>query len=157
MTRRQLTDAQWKFIGSYLPIGRFGPYPERLREQFEGMIWRLRSSAPVEGDALRVRPVGHRLRTFSGLAGRRCLLRGLADTEDRTRDLLSEVLAHQADHQHRRLVQPDRRGLSARPHDLAAQLRAPPVQQNPLPAVKPRASMSTIFEQSKGVRMAGTV
>ncbi|MET8221305.1 transposase, partial [Streptomyces hirsutus] len=44
MTRRQLTDEQWKFIEPYLPIGRFGPYPERLREQFEGVIWRFRSS-----------------------------------------------------------------------------------------------------------------
>ncbi len=45
VTRRQLTDAQWKFIEPYLPIGRYGPYPERLREQFEGVIWRFRSSA----------------------------------------------------------------------------------------------------------------
>lgn len=44
MTRRQLTNAQWKFIELYLPIGRYGPYPERLREQFEGVIWRFRSS-----------------------------------------------------------------------------------------------------------------
>ncbi|THA43898.1 IS5 family transposase [Streptomyces sp. A1136] len=53
MTRRQLTNAQWKFIEPFLPIGRYGPYPERLREQFEGVIWRFRSSAqwremPVE-------------------------------------------------------------------------------------------------------------
>ncbi len=45
MTRRQLTDEQWKFIEPYLPIGEYGPYPERLREQFEGVIWRFRSSA----------------------------------------------------------------------------------------------------------------
>ncbi|MFE4356718.1 transposase, partial [Kitasatospora sp. NPDC056800] len=45
MTRRQLTDEQWKLIEPYLPIGRFGPYPERLREQFEGVIWRFRCSA----------------------------------------------------------------------------------------------------------------
>ncbi|GHJ98162.1 hypothetical protein SNE510_76810 [Streptomyces sp. NE5-10] len=44
MTRRQLTRAQWKFIELYLPIGRYGPYPERLRKQFEGVIWRFRSS-----------------------------------------------------------------------------------------------------------------
>ncbi len=44
MTRRQLTDVQWQFIEPYLPIGRYGPYPERLREQFEGVIWRFRSS-----------------------------------------------------------------------------------------------------------------
>lgn len=45
MTRRQLTDEQWEFIEPYLPIGEYGPYPERLREQFEGVIWRFRSSA----------------------------------------------------------------------------------------------------------------
>lgn len=45
MTRRQLTDEQLKFIEPYLPIGRYGPYPERLREQFEGVIWLFRSSA----------------------------------------------------------------------------------------------------------------
>ncbi|TDU69188.1 transposase [Streptomyces sp. KS 21] len=44
MTRRQLTDVQWTLIEPYLPIGRYGPYPERLREQFEGVIWRFRSS-----------------------------------------------------------------------------------------------------------------
>lgn len=44
MTRRQLTD-EWEFIEPYLPIGEYGPYPERLREQFEGAIWRFRSSA----------------------------------------------------------------------------------------------------------------
>lgn len=45
MTRRQLTDDQWHLIEPYLPIGKFGPYPERLRDQFEGVIWRFRSSA----------------------------------------------------------------------------------------------------------------
>ena len=45
MTRRQLTDDQWALIEPYLPVGRFGPYPERLREQFEGVIWCFRSSA----------------------------------------------------------------------------------------------------------------
>jgi transposase len=43
MTRVQLTDGEWEFIESYLPIGRFGPYPERLRQQFEGVIWRFRT------------------------------------------------------------------------------------------------------------------
>ena len=45
MTRRQLTDEQWEFIEPYLPIVEYGPYPERLRDQFEGVIWRFRSSA----------------------------------------------------------------------------------------------------------------
>ncbi len=43
MTRVQLTDVEWEFIEPFLPIGRFGPYPERLRQQFEGVIWRFRT------------------------------------------------------------------------------------------------------------------
>ena len=43
MTRVQLTDEEWGFIEPYLPIGRFGPYPERLRQQFEGVIWRFKT------------------------------------------------------------------------------------------------------------------
>jgi transposase len=39
----QLTDAEWEFIEPYLPIGRYGRYPERLRQQFEGGIWRFRA------------------------------------------------------------------------------------------------------------------
>ncbi|MFI0990252.1 transposase [Streptomyces exfoliatus] len=43
MTRAQLTDAAWTFIEPLLPIGRFGPYPGRLRQQFEAVIWRFRT------------------------------------------------------------------------------------------------------------------
>ncbi len=39
----QLTDVEWEFIAPYLPIGEYGPYPERLRQQFEGVIWRFRT------------------------------------------------------------------------------------------------------------------
>jgi transposase len=45
VTRRQLTDGQWKLIEPFLPIGEYGPYPERLRDQFEGVIWRFRTSS----------------------------------------------------------------------------------------------------------------
>lgn len=45
MTRRQLTDDQWTLIEPYLPIGEYGPYPERLQDQFEGVVWRFRSGA----------------------------------------------------------------------------------------------------------------
>jgi transposase len=45
VTRAQLTDREWEFIGPFLPVGRFGPYPERLREQFEGVIWRFRTGS----------------------------------------------------------------------------------------------------------------
>jgi transposase len=45
VTRRQLNESQWQFIEPYLPIGGFGPYPERLRDQFEGVIWRFRTGS----------------------------------------------------------------------------------------------------------------
>ncbi len=41
----QLTDEQWEFIDPYLPIGEYGPYPERLRQQFEGVIRRFKTGA----------------------------------------------------------------------------------------------------------------
>lgn len=45
MTRRQLAHKYWEFVEPYLPIGEYGPYPQPLRDQFEGVIWRFRSSA----------------------------------------------------------------------------------------------------------------
>lgn len=45
MTRVQLTDVEWEFIGPYLPVGEYGPYSERLRRQFEGVIWRFRTGS----------------------------------------------------------------------------------------------------------------
>ncbi|GGQ34784.1 hypothetical protein GCM10010266_67800 [Streptomyces griseomycini] len=45
MTRRQVTDDQWKSIEPFLPMGEYGPYPERLRDQFEGVVWRFRTGA----------------------------------------------------------------------------------------------------------------
>ncbi|WP_435796446.1 transposase [Kitasatospora indigofera] len=45
MKRRPLTDDRQMLIEPCLPGGRFRPHPERLREQFEGVIWRFRSSA----------------------------------------------------------------------------------------------------------------
>lgn len=39
----QLTDAEREFIEPYLPVGEYGPYPERLRRQFEGVIWRFKT------------------------------------------------------------------------------------------------------------------
>ncbi|MFE2535123.1 hypothetical protein [Streptomyces sp. NPDC059371] len=38
MPRVQLADAEWEFIVPYLPIGEYGPYPERLRQRFDGWL-----------------------------------------------------------------------------------------------------------------------
>lgn len=43
MARTELTDGEWELIEPFLPIGRFGPYPQRLRQQFEGVLWKFRS------------------------------------------------------------------------------------------------------------------
>ncbi len=43
MTRVQLTYVEWEFIGPNLPIGEYGPYPERLRQQFEGVVRRFKT------------------------------------------------------------------------------------------------------------------
>lgn len=49
----QLTDTEWEFIEPYLPIGEYGPYPKRLRQQFEGVIWRFKTGAGNTLAALR--------------------------------------------------------------------------------------------------------
>lgn len=46
MTRPELTDDEWALVEPFLPIGRFGPYPGRLRQQFEGVVWRFRTGSP---------------------------------------------------------------------------------------------------------------
>ena len=45
VSRPQLSDAEWEFIASFLPVGEFGPYPENLRAHFEGVVWRFRNGA----------------------------------------------------------------------------------------------------------------
>jgi transposase len=45
VTRRELSDNEWGLIEPFLPIGRYGPCPQHLREQFEGVIWRFRTGS----------------------------------------------------------------------------------------------------------------
>ncbi|MEU5383929.1 transposase, partial [Kitasatospora cineracea] len=45
MMRGQLSDAEWEFVEPYLPVGEYGPYPEGLRRQFEGVIWHFRTGS----------------------------------------------------------------------------------------------------------------
>lgn len=56
VTRVHLTGSEWGFVEPYLPIGAHEPYPERLRQQFEGVIRRFRTGGqwremPVEFSA----------------------------------------------------------------------------------------------------------
>ncbi|MEU8865144.1 transposase [Streptomyces umbrinus] len=45
MARRELSDDEWALVESLLPIGAYGPYPHRLRDHFEGVIWTFRPGA----------------------------------------------------------------------------------------------------------------
>ncbi|SCF28946.1 Putative transposase of IS4/5 family [Micromonospora purpureochromogenes] len=45
MTRRELSDDEWALVEPFLPIEAYGPYPQRLRDQFEGVIWRFRTGS----------------------------------------------------------------------------------------------------------------
>jgi transposase len=45
VARRELGDDEWQLIEPFLPIGEFGPYPKRLRDQFEGVVWRFRTGS----------------------------------------------------------------------------------------------------------------
>lgn len=45
MTRRELSDDEWELIEPFLPIGRYGPFPQHLRTQFEGVIRRFRTGS----------------------------------------------------------------------------------------------------------------
>jgi transposase len=76
----QLADADWEFIEPYLPIGEYGPYPERLRQQFEGVIWRFKTGGqwremPQEFGAWST--VHNRFRQWRGAGVFEALLEGL--------------------------------------------------------------------------------
>ncbi|GHE00879.1 hypothetical protein [Streptomyces alanosinicus] len=38
MTRVQLPDEEREFIGPNVPVGRYSPYPARLRQQFDRVM-----------------------------------------------------------------------------------------------------------------------
>ncbi|MGW7545246.1 transposase [Streptomyces sp. NPDC054770] len=40
-----LTDDQWQAVVPLLPLGERGPYPEGLRDQFDGVMWRFRTGS----------------------------------------------------------------------------------------------------------------
>ncbi len=80
MTRAQLSDEGWEYVEPYLPIGEYGPYPTRLRQQFEGVIWKFRSGAqwremPVEFGAWST--VHNRFRQWRDAGVFEALLEGL--------------------------------------------------------------------------------
>jgi transposase len=45
VARFDVTDAEWALIEPYLPVAATGPLPRRVREQFNGILWRFRTGS----------------------------------------------------------------------------------------------------------------
>jgi len=45
VARFDVTDAEWALIEPLLPVAATGPLPRRLREQFNGILWRFRTGS----------------------------------------------------------------------------------------------------------------
>lgn len=45
MARFDLTDAEWALIEPQVPVAATGPLPRRVREQFNGILWRFRTGS----------------------------------------------------------------------------------------------------------------
>lgn len=45
MARFDVTDAEWALIEPLLPVAATGPLPRRVRDQFNGVIWRFRTGS----------------------------------------------------------------------------------------------------------------
>ncbi|GAA2009453.1 hypothetical protein GCM10009838_89130 [Catenulispora subtropica] len=43
MARFDITDAEWALIEPLLPVAATGPLPRRVRDQFNGVLWRFRT------------------------------------------------------------------------------------------------------------------
>ncbi|MFC4589116.1 transposase, partial [Sphaerisporangium corydalis] len=40
-----MTDAEWALIEPCLPVAATGPLPRRVRDQFNGILWRFRTGS----------------------------------------------------------------------------------------------------------------
>jgi transposase len=45
VARFDVTDAEWTLIEPYLPVAATGPLPRRVRDQFNGVLWRFRTGS----------------------------------------------------------------------------------------------------------------
>jgi transposase len=45
VARFDLTDAEWALIEPHVPVAATGPLPRRVREQFNGILWRFRTGS----------------------------------------------------------------------------------------------------------------
>lgn len=45
MARFDVTNAEWDLIEPFVPVAATGPLPRRMREQFNGVLWRFRTGS----------------------------------------------------------------------------------------------------------------
>jgi transposase len=45
VARFDVTDAEWALIETHLPVAATGPLPRRVRDQFNGVLWRFRTGS----------------------------------------------------------------------------------------------------------------
>jgi transposase len=45
VARFDLTDAEWELIEPHVPVAATGPLPQRVRDQFNGILWRFRTGS----------------------------------------------------------------------------------------------------------------
>ncbi|MFI7349422.1 transposase [Streptomyces sp. NPDC049936] len=43
MARFDVTDAEWELVEEFLPVAATGPLPRRVRDQYNGVLWRFRT------------------------------------------------------------------------------------------------------------------
>jgi len=46
VARGDVTDAEWTLVEPFVPVAAVGTLPRRLRDQFNGVLWRFRTGSP---------------------------------------------------------------------------------------------------------------
>ncbi|MBB4920360.1 transposase [Streptosporangium saharense] len=68
MARFDVTDAEWVLIEPHLPVAATGPLPRRVRDQFNGILWRFRTGSGWRDVPERYGPWGTVYSRFNGWA-----------------------------------------------------------------------------------------
>lgn len=68
VARFDVTDAEWALIEPHLPVAATGPLPRRVRDQFNGILWRFRTGSGWRDVPERYGPWSTLYSRFSGWA-----------------------------------------------------------------------------------------
>ncbi|WP_435827742.1 transposase [Nonomuraea dietziae] len=68
MARFDVTDAEWALIEPHLPVAATEPLPRRVRDQFNGILWRFRTGSDWRDVPARYGPWSTLYSRFNGCA-----------------------------------------------------------------------------------------